>query len=58
MGSNSSQRTWDRLRQMYRLTAQYAEYPKIQELREEIELALPKGKASKGRGSGGRTAQA
>jgi hypothetical protein len=58
MGSNSSRRTWDRLRQMYRLTAQYAGYPKIQELREEIELALPKGKSSKGRGRGGNTAPA
>jgi hypothetical protein len=42
MGSNSSRRTWDRLREMYRLTAEYAEYPKIHELREEIRLALPK----------------
>ncbi|MFJ7151406.1 hypothetical protein ACIQVT_24980 [Streptomyces sp. NPDC100445] len=45
MGSNSSRRTWDRLREMYRLTAQYAEYPRIQELREEIRLALPKPRA-------------
>ncbi len=44
MGSNSSHRTWDRLRQMYRLTAEYAGYPKIEELREEIKLALPKGR--------------
>ncbi|PZH01141.1 hypothetical protein C1I97_22600, partial [Streptomyces sp. NTH33] len=44
MGSNSSRRTWDRLRQMYRLTAEYATYPKISELREEIRLALPKPK--------------
>jgi hypothetical protein len=42
MGSNSSRRTWDRLRQMYRLTAEYADYPKINELREEIRVALPK----------------
>jgi hypothetical protein len=42
MGSNSSRRTWDRLRQMYRLTAEYSGYPKIHELREEIRLALPK----------------
>jgi hypothetical protein len=53
MGSNSSHRTWDRLRQMYRLTAQYSGYPKIQELREEIKLALPKTK-----GRGGTNAQA
>ncbi|MFF0200420.1 hypothetical protein [Streptomyces sp. NPDC005017] len=48
MGQNSSRRTWDRLRQMYRLTAEYAEYPKIQDLREEIRLALPR--TPKGRG--------
>jgi hypothetical protein len=54
MGSNSSRRTWDRLREMYRLTAQYSGYPKIQELREEIRLALPK---QKGR-SGGANARA
>ncbi|WP_320773932.1 hypothetical protein [Streptomyces sp. CRN 30] len=53
MGSNSSHRTWDRLRQMYRLTAEYADYPRIGELREEIRAALPKGK-----GKSGRTAQA
>ncbi|MFE0677535.1 hypothetical protein [Streptomyces sp. NPDC058867] len=49
MGSNSSHRTWDRLRQMYRLTAEYSSYPKINELREEIKQALPK--PSKGSGS-------
>ncbi|KOG43715.1 DNA-binding protein NsdB [Streptomyces resistomycificus] len=48
MGANSSRRTWDRLGQMYRLTAEYSSYPKINELREEIRLALPK---TKGRGS-------
>lgn len=42
MGSNSSRRTWDRLREMYRLTAEYASYPRISELREEIRQALPK----------------
>ncbi|MYV37974.1 hypothetical protein GT030_03575 [Streptomyces sp. SID1328] len=42
MGANSSRRTWDRLREMYRLTAEYASYPKVGELREEIRLALPK----------------
>ncbi|MFG2886288.1 hypothetical protein ACGFYV_28975 [Streptomyces sp. NPDC048297] len=46
MGSNSSRRTWDRLRQMYRLTAEHAGYPKIQELREEIKLALPRTRKS------------
>ncbi|MEV6056601.1 hypothetical protein [Streptomyces sp. NPDC052107] len=50
MGSNSSRRTWDRLRQMYRLTAEYSGYPKIHELREEIRLALPKPRA-KGAGN-------
>ncbi|MET8473489.1 hypothetical protein ABZY90_22570 [Streptomyces sp. NPDC006422] len=42
MGSNSSHRTWDRLREMYRLTGQYADYPKIDDLRQEIKLALPR----------------
>ncbi|MFE3656168.1 hypothetical protein [Streptomyces sp. NPDC059165] len=41
MGETSSHRTWDRLREMYRLTGQYAGYAKIQDLREEIQLALP-----------------
>ncbi|MFC4469654.1 hypothetical protein ACFPH6_35000 [Streptomyces xiangluensis] len=48
MGSNSSHRTWDRLREMYRLTGQYSSYPKIQELREEIKLSLPKGLNTRG----------
>jgi hypothetical protein len=48
MGSNSSRRTWDRLRQMYQLTAQYAEYPKIHQLREEIRSALPTPPRAKG----------
>ncbi|MFJ4715861.1 hypothetical protein [Streptomyces sp. NPDC088785] len=42
MGANSSHRTWDRLREMYRLTGQYAGYPKIEDLRQEIKLALPR----------------
>jgi hypothetical protein len=42
MGETSSHRTWDRLREMYRLTGQYAGYAKIEDLREEIEFALPK----------------
>jgi hypothetical protein len=41
MGETSSHRTWDRLREMYRLTGQYASYGTIQDLREEIGLALP-----------------
>ncbi|MGW0335725.1 DNA-binding protein NsdB [Streptomyces sp. NPDC003011] len=51
MGSNSSHRTWDRLRQMYRLTAEYSGYPKIKELREEIWLALPRQKGRGGHGA-------
>ncbi|MGW0584322.1 hypothetical protein ACWD25_52450, partial [Streptomyces sp. NPDC002920] len=54
MGSNSSRRTWDRLREMYRLTAEYAGYPSISELREQIRLALPRTKG----GRGGNAAQA
>ncbi|MEU3076563.1 DNA-binding protein NsdB [Streptomyces laurentii] len=42
MGDTSSHRTWQRLHEMYRLTGQYASYSKIAELREEIEVALPK----------------
>ncbi|MFD5347559.1 hypothetical protein ACFWJY_28330, partial [Streptomyces anulatus] len=41
MGETSSHRTWDRLREMYRLTGQFAGYAGIQDLREEIELSLP-----------------
>ncbi|MGW7360736.1 DNA-binding protein NsdB [Streptomyces sp. NPDC054802] len=41
MGETSSHRTWDRLREMYRLTGQYAGYSKIEDLREEIEIAMP-----------------
>jgi glucose-6-phosphate dehydrogenase assembly protein OpcA len=58
MGSNSSHRTWDRLREMYRLTAQYADYPRIHELREEIKLALPKTQSKIPRARGGNSAQA
>ncbi|MDX3236895.1 hypothetical protein PV392_14670 [Streptomyces sp. ME03-5709C] len=45
---NSSQRTWDRLREMYRLTARYSGFTKIQDLREEIEIALPSGPKRQG----------
>lgn len=55
MGETSSHRTWDRLREMYRLTAQYSGYPKIEDLREEIKLALPR--TSGGRGAKGGRAQ-
>ncbi|MEU6853978.1 hypothetical protein ABZ901_29130 [Actinacidiphila alni] len=50
IGQTSSHRTWDRLREMYRLTGRYAGYTKIQDLRSEIETALPKQK----KGNGGR----
>lgn len=52
IGETSSHRTWDRLREMYRLTGRYSGYTKIQDLRSEIETALPK---SKGKGNTGRT---
>ncbi|MFD4034575.1 hypothetical protein ACFWVP_29715 [Streptomyces sp. NPDC058637] len=51
MGETSSHRTWDRLREMYRLTGQFAGYAKIKDLRHDIELALPQvafGKKSRG----------
>ncbi|EGG43455.1 MULTISPECIES: DNA-binding protein NsdB [Streptomyces] len=54
MGSNSSHRTWDRLREMYRLTARYSGYPKVRSLREEIELAMPPGWKRRGGGSTAR----
>lgn len=37
----SSHRTWDRLREMYRLTGQYRTNAGIQDLREEIDAVLP-----------------
>ncbi|MFI1968772.1 hypothetical protein BLA24_12065 [Streptomyces cinnamoneus] len=49
IGDTSSHRTWDRLREMYRLTAKYSGYPRIEELREDIQRALPKGPAGKKR---------
>ncbi|MCP9946936.1 hypothetical protein LUX12_22390 [Streptomyces somaliensis] len=47
MAGNSSRRTWDRLREMYRLTGRYADYSGIRDLRERIERALPKEQAGK-----------
>ncbi|MFE6775846.1 hypothetical protein [Streptomyces sp. NPDC057702] len=41
IGETSSLRTWDRLREMYRLTGQYASRTDIKHLREEIQEALP-----------------
>ncbi|WP_316525284.1 DNA-binding protein NsdB [Kitasatospora brasiliensis] len=40
IGQNSSHRTWDRLREMYRLTAQYRGLAVVDELREELGRAL------------------
>ncbi|TVL93389.1 hypothetical protein [Streptomyces sp. SAJ15] len=45
---NSSHRTWDRLREMYRLTGQYAGNERIRELREEISQAMPSKGVNKG----------
>jgi hypothetical protein len=45
IGQTSSHRTWDRLRQMYRLTARYSGRADIQELRREIEATLPRTKS-------------
>lgn len=42
IGENSSHRTWDRLREMYRLTAEYAGHAVVSDLREEIQQALPR----------------
>jgi hypothetical protein len=55
MGSNSSLRTWDRLRQMYRLTTHYSDDPKINLLRQEIEQVLPRKASKGGSASGGAT---
>ncbi|MFF4651553.1 hypothetical protein [Streptomyces sp. NPDC001380] len=37
----SSHRTWDRLREMYRLTQRYKGLPEVADLREQIRLAVP-----------------
>ncbi|UWE09780.1 DNA-binding protein NsdB [Actinacidiphila bryophytorum] len=41
IGQTSSHRTWDRLREMYRLTGRYSDYSRIQDLRTEIESTMP-----------------
>ncbi|CAM5696502.1 hypothetical protein SCALM49S_08226 [Streptomyces californicus] len=41
MGETSSHRTWDRLREMYRLTGQFAGHAGVQDLRAEIEHVMP-----------------
>jgi hypothetical protein len=40
-GDNSSQRTWHRLREMYRLSARYADTPAIRDLRAELDRSIP-----------------
>lgn len=41
MRENSSHRTWDRLREMYRLTGRYADHATVRDLREEIQALSP-----------------
>ena len=56
IGQTSSHRTWDRLREMYRLTGRFSDYTKVQDLRQEIETLLPRAKGArgtKGKGSPG-----
>ena len=40
-GEMSSHRTWDRLREMYRLSGRYEQVPDVRELRVEIRKAMP-----------------
>ena len=48
IGETSSHRTWDRLSAMYRLTGRYADYSRVQELRDEIDAVLPRQTRGKG----------
>jgi len=41
IGQTSSMRTWDRLREMYRLAGRYQGLPAVAELREEIDAVMP-----------------
>ncbi|WP_225846774.1 hypothetical protein [Streptomyces sp. HPF1205] len=50
IGETSSHRTWDRLRQMYRLTGRFSDYGTVRELRQEIDAALPRQKRKPARG--------
>ncbi|WP_433548895.1 DNA-binding protein NsdB [Streptomyces sp. CA-294286] len=50
MNDTSSHRTWDRLRSMYRLTAHYADYPAIGELRRDLEQVMPKKEGGRAKG--------
>ena len=45
MGETSSHRTWDRLREMYRLTGQYAAYARSRTCVRRSSMALPKAEA-------------
>ncbi|MFB7377098.1 hypothetical protein ACFC26_43975 [Kitasatospora purpeofusca] len=47
IGQNSSHRTWDRLREMYRLTARYRGVPVVDELREQLGRELRAADAKK-----------
>jgi hypothetical protein len=42
IGQTSSHRTWDRLREMYRLTRSYADHDATRALRDEVREALPR----------------
>jgi hypothetical protein len=53
---NSSHRTWDRLREMYRLTARYSSHGGIRGLREEILQVLPRTPGAKAAGKGNSAA--
>ncbi|AZK98122.1 MULTISPECIES: DNA-binding protein NsdB [Streptomyces] len=48
MGETSSHRTWDRLREMYRLTGRFAGHSTIGGLREELERVLPHSPSGRG----------
>ncbi|MDT3400250.1 hypothetical protein RKE29_27150 [Streptomyces sp. B1866] len=52
---NSSHRTWDRLREMYRLTNRYATSSAVRDLREELRRALPRGPGAAEAGAQGAT---
>ncbi|MEU7041946.1 hypothetical protein AB0A77_12925 [Streptomyces varsoviensis] len=53
IGHTSSHRTWDRLREMYRLTGRYASDGSIRELRADIRKAMPKAPKSAAHGRSG-----
>jgi hypothetical protein len=47
IGQTSSHRTWDRLREMYRLTGRYAGSSQVDTLREDVRHALPRAPGGK-----------